>query len=193
MDGFEPFEFQMLIRLDILDKDSLVPDTVEKLLDYKAHNRTMPIIGNRGHLHLKCNFNKILYTESELVQVHMHFFHQTVSKLHGLIICPKAEEATPDTEKLLKEIFNAWCTCQLFPPMPRSFLVSLCSKMIFNHEVALGLMVFPTIPVLRVANLHTHFSATTFINGQNIEIVWKSFVTYWECLYPGHLDRMRFG
>ena len=57
------------------------------------------------------------------------------------------------------------------------------SAIVFNQEVALGLMWIKSSPVFHVIDTHTGFGAAAFINSESADAVWLTFEGIWTLPY----------
>jgi hypothetical protein len=181
----------MLIGLEVLDRESLIPDNVENKLRSKENGWNLPITRKHGHLYLEWDFPEILFSKEQIQKLHLQFYHPSADKLFRLIQRAKPEEATSETKKMLLDINNACLTCQRFTQKPFTFQVSMPKGIVFNHELALDLMYLERLPVLHVVDTQTHFSSAVFLYGETVEEVWYAFLECWVTLYPGYPDKIR--
>lgn len=115
----------LLIGLDILDRDSLVPDNVENVLESRIQGWRMPITRKHGHMYLEWIYSEILFTRSELKKLHRHFHHPSSGKLMALLKRSKLKDVDSKTRQLLEEISTSCETCQIFSRKPQRFKVSM--------------------------------------------------------------------
>ena len=182
----------LLLGLDTLDREQLVADNVDNVLDSRRHGWKLPLTRKNGHMYLAWEPCSTLFTRAELRRMHLHFFHPSARKLFNILKRARLVETTPETHKILKQISKACNTCQVHSPGPLRFRVTLPkSKCFFNHELALDLMWLDGRPVLHVVDTHTHFSSALFLNGKSTKDVWNAFIICWAALYPGYPDRFR--
>ena len=182
----------LLLGLDILDREQLVADNVENVLDSRRHGWKLPLTRTNGHLYLTWQLRSTLFTRAELRRMHLHFFHPSARKLFNVLKRARPDETRPETHEILKQISKACSTCQVHSSGPLRFRVTLPkSKCVFNHELALDLMWLDGSPVLHVVDTHTHFSSAIFLNGKSTKDVWNAFIICWAAVYPGYPDRFR--
>ena len=180
----------MLLGLDLLDQHSLVADNVDNLLVSKTIGWSIPITRKLGHLYVEWDPSTPLnayYTKAELLRMHLHFYHPSVSKLFNLIKRAKPEHANAETKGILQEITDACQVFQRFTPRPLSFKVSLPDKIILNQELALDLMYIDKKPLLHIVDTQTHFGNAAFLPDPSSETVWKTFQQLWSTVYIGCL------
>ena len=178
-------DIPLLIGLDLLHEEKLVADNVRNKLVNTVSNWEMPITRKFGHLYL-CWSKSILFTKSELIRLHRHFYHPFPDRLMGLIKKSSPEQADQNTRRILKEISEACSTCQKYSRPPERFKVSLPNdEIIFNHTLALDLMWLNSKAVLHVVDTQTHFSSAAFLRGQTVEDVWDAFMFCWVTQYTG--------
>ena len=181
----------MLIGLEVLDRERLIPDNVANKLRSLEDGWSLPITRKYGHLYVEWDFPKIWFSKEQIRKLHLQFYHPSADKLFRLIQRAKPGEATSETKKMLEDINRACTTCQRYTPKPFSFQVSMPKGIVFNHELALDLMYLERLPVLHVVDTQTHFSSATFLYGESVEAVWYAFLECWVTLYPGYPDKMR--
>lgn len=131
----------LLLGLDVLDREQIVPDNVENILESRLYGWTMPITRRHGHMYLQWDTNRIMFTRMELHKLHRHFHHPSTGKLMALLKRSKLKDVDSSTKAMLQEISDSCSTCQTFSIKPQRFKVSLPNdKVIFNRAVALHLM-----------------------------------------------------
>ncbi len=187
-----PANIPLLIGLDILDSQGIFANNVDNVLCCPSLGWTTPIIRKRGHLYLCWTSKDILYTKTELIKLHRHFYHPSTDKLMNLIKRASPNQADNATRKLLAEISDACSTCQHFARPPERFKVSIPEEnIVFNHELALDLMWLDRKALLHVVDTQTHYMSAAFLKGQTVEDVWEAFLFCWVTLYTGFPLRIR--
>ena len=123
----------MLIGLDILDRESLVPNNVINELQSHVQGWSIPIIRKLGHLYIAWGEDEILFTQSELRKLHRHFHHPSGTKLLNLIRRSGLADVDEKMKKMLSDISKSCNTCQKHSIPPQRFKVSLPAEQIsFN-------------------------------------------------------------
>lgn len=184
----------LLIGLDILDQEQLIPNNVENELQSSIYGWSIPIKRKHGHLYITWNENICLFTRQELLKMHRNFYHPSASKLFSLLKRSKLSNVDNNTRQMLDDISNACSTCQIFSAKPQRFKVSMPNeKVIFNREVALDLMWLDgkRTPTLHIVDIDTHFNSAAILKGQTVEHVWDAFLTCWSTLYTGFPQKIR--
>lgn len=182
----------LLLGIDVLDRESIVADNVDNVLDNRKRGWKMPITRQDQHMYVKWNLSHPLYSRSQLKKMHMHYFHPSAQKLFNLLKRIDPAQTDGETFKVLQHISDSCRTCKIHSPGPHRFRVSLPKdKCIFNHELALDLMWLDGSPLLHVVDTHTHFSSARFIDGKSTKDVWHAFLMCWASIYPGYPDTFR--
>ena len=176
----------LLIGIDVLDRESLVADNVNNILESRIYGWTVPIIRKHGHMYIEWKPSKTLFTRAELVKLHRHFHHPSTGKILALLKRSKLSDVDSNTKRMLEDISKNCTRCQTYAAKPERFKVSLPNdKVIFNREISLDLMWLDKKAVLHIADTDTHFSSATFLTGQTVEKVWEAFINCWTTLYTG--------
>lgn len=97
-------DIRLLIGLDFLDEERLVPDNLENKLISKDHGWELPLTRRHGHMFLEWNFHTILLTKGELLKLHRHFFHPSTENLFGLFKRGYRPHGTSQVRKVLRSI-----------------------------------------------------------------------------------------
>lgn len=185
----------LLLGLDILDREQLVPDNIENLLESRLYGWGMPVTRRFGHMYISCDVNKIMFTRTELYKLHRHLHHPSTGKLMALLKRSKLYDVDNNTRKILEEISNSCPTCQTFSNQPQRFKVLLPNnKVIFKRVGALDLMWLDGHATLHVVDIDTHLSSTSLqemLDGQTVEHVWESFLECWTTLCTGFPDKIK--
>ncbi len=114
----------MLLGIDVLDNEKLVANNVLKELQATNHGWSMHLTRKHGHLYLKYNSKSILFSKSEIFNLHCHFKHPTAGKLYEVMRRARPNQVDEATQKLLETITKACETCQMFGAPPQRFRVS---------------------------------------------------------------------
>jgi hypothetical protein len=125
-------DIPFLLGLEFLTKEFLYADTVDDILVCKSGKWQVPLAHKFGHIYHDWSETPILYTKSELIRLHKHFFHPSAPKMIDLIRRAKPEEADEATRKTLAEISRLCKACQLLNHKPHRFRVSMpkeCNSM----------------------------------------------------------------
>ena len=104
-----------LLRLDVLDSESLVADTVINRLvhrtyipgnaqqHYVMNDWSVPLKRIDDHVYVEMSHpSSVNFTRAQLEKIHKNFFHPTVDKLFNLIKRAQHDEATPETKQILE-------------------------------------------------------------------------------------------
>lgn len=182
----------LLIGLDLLDREQLIPNTVDNVLESRIFGWKIPITRKNGHLYVTWGDNITLFTRQELVRMHRNFYHPSSGKLLALIRRSKIKHVDKETREMLDQISKSCSTCQTFSTKPQRFKVSMPNeKVVFNREVALDLMYLENKAVLHIVDIDTHFNSAQFLKGNTVEDVWDAFLSCWSTLYIGHPHKIR--
>ena len=182
----------LLIGLDLMDQEQIVPNNVSNKLERKYFGWSIPIIRKHGHMYINWNASSILFTRQELYHLHRHFHHPSSRNLLVLIKRSMLAHMDKIMKDMLDEISRSCETCQIYSQKPQRFKVSLPNeKTIFNREVSLDLMWLGGKAVLHILDIYTHFNSAAFLKGQTVEHVWDAFLSCWSTLYTGHPSKMK--
>lgn len=114
-------------------------------------------------MYIPWNVSEVLYSQSQLKKMCMHFFHPSAQNLYDLLMRIDPEKTSPETLNILKQISQACTTCTIHSSGPKRFRVSFPKDLcVLNHELALDLMWLDGKPVHHVVAQHTHFSSAIF-------------------------------
>ena len=92
----------------------------------------------------------------------------------------------------LNEITLACNLCKEFHSSPFRFRAALSpDKVIFNHELAMDLMLIDGNPVLNVVDTHTGYQNAVFIDENTSDNLWDHFLLCWATVYVGYPNRIR--
>jgi Reverse transcriptase (RNA-dependent DNA polymerase) len=150
------------------------------------------LIRKNGHAYYQWHTNNsVLFTQTELHRMHLHFFHPSAQKLYSLIRRARPDQATSATRALLDDIAKSCRTCQHLSRKPYHFHVSIPGDCIFNQTVAMDLMWLEGRAVLHVVDTSLHFNSAAFLMAQTVEGIWTAFLDCWCTLYLGYPDKLR--
>ena len=181
-----------LLGLDLLDREGLVADNVENVLDSRRDHWKMPITRKHGHMFVEWGRQDIRFTKAELQKLHLHFFHANAQKLFNLLKRARPDSVNSDTRNALEEIAKACRNCHQHSPRPYRFRVSIPADDVkFNHEVAVDLMWLKGRPLLHIVDTHTRFQNAILLKGESAQDVWDAFVEGWASVYIGYPNRIR--
>jgi hypothetical protein len=153
----------LLIGLDTLDKLKAYLNNVTNSL--VGLGWSLPLIRMSGHLYLPLPAVDMLFSRSELSQLHRAFYHHSAVKLYNLIRKAKPHHSDHGTLKVLEEISSR---CQVFQAVSRKPVVFSVGgtedeDIRFNRVILLDLMYLTTTsgarPVLHVMDRDTRFHA----------------------------------
>ena len=91
----------MLIGLEVLDRERLIPDNVANKLRSLENGWSLPITRKYGHLYVEWDFPKIWFSKEQIRKLHLQFYHPSADKLFRLIQRAKPGEATSETKKIV--------------------------------------------------------------------------------------------
>ena len=77
-------QIPFLLGLDTMKRFKLVLDTDNQRLSSKSEGWDVPLMSKRGHLYYEWK-PEILFTQSELVRIHKHFYHPKSERLYSLM------------------------------------------------------------------------------------------------------------
>jgi hypothetical protein len=86
-------DIHFLLRLEFLKKESLYADTVDDIPVCKSGKWQVPLAHKFGHICYDWSETPILFTKSELIRLHKHFFHPSALNMIDLIRRAKPEDA----------------------------------------------------------------------------------------------------
>ena len=178
--------------LDVLDREGIVLDNVEIILDSRSDNWKHPIIRKHGHMFVNWNEEEVCYTKAELQKLHLHLFHPNVTKLYNIIKRVRPDDATPETKSVLEEIADACTNCHEHRNRPYRFRVSMPSDVVrFNYEVAVDLMWLQGNPLLHIVETHTDYQNAVLFKGKSWQDIWNAIVEGWASVYLGYPNPIR--
>ena len=194
-----------LLGLDVLDKESLVADTVTNLLTKRTLLRlqngqhryrdewSIPLLRSRSrHVYAEMDFTpSTFFTRAQLTKIHRQFFHPSAEKLFKLLHRARPDEATPEALKILKDIGKRCDPCQRIQNAPKRFRVSFGAENVrFNERILLDIMYLEGKPVLHIVDEATRFSAARFLSDVSTKTIWRAILECWGTIYTGLPNRM---
>ena len=200
-----PPDIPALMGMDVLDQESLTPDTVEnrlvKKIPVKKQDGTfqymeqwhVPMYRSKSnHLYVDMDFPiSMRYTKSQLSKPHKNFFHPAADKLFNLLRKSKPEEATPETLDALKDITKRCYPCQRVHNAPPRFRVSFGAENVrFNERILIDIMYIGAKPVMHIVDEGTRFSAARFLNEVSTIAIWQAITEFCVCIYTGLPNKM---
>lgn len=66
-------------------------------------------------------------------------------------------------------------------------------QVIFNHDLAFGLMWPEGAPILQVIETYNNFQNATILRGKCAIDVWQAFMEYWVTIYSGYPNIIKLG
>lgn len=93
-------DIPLLLGLDLLDKERLMPNNVLNLLQHHDHCCSISVTRKFGHMYVCWSSKEVLFTRSELLKLHRHFRHPSQSKLWALIKRARPDHADEETRQL---------------------------------------------------------------------------------------------
>lgn len=134
---------RLLIGLEILRSGCLVLNTDINTLEWRMHQCISSITYRLGHAIFNFISNFILDSRRKLKQLNHHFIHPSVDKLMCLLKRAFSTKNVPDNDFVVQWISDACRTCPEYEPHSLRFCASIVSDTnIFNHELAIDMMIF---------------------------------------------------
>ena len=128
-------QIPFLPGLDTIRRFKLVFDTDNLRLSLKVEVWDVPFTSKRGHLYFELKLD-ILFTLSDLVRVHRHFYYPKSERLYSLRKRGVPEKTPRGFLRGLEEIQSTCDLCQRVSHAPHRFIVSLPEKdVVFNRTV----------------------------------------------------------
>ena len=181
-------QIPFLLGLDTMKQFKLVLDTDNLRLSSKSEGWDVPLTSKRGHLYYEWKL-EILFTQSELVRIHKHFYHPKSERLYSLMKRGVPERTSPEVLRDLEKIENTCELCQRLSHAPHRFRVSLPEKyVVFNRIVCMDIMFLEGKPILHVLDKDTKFSAAAFLRSETTEETWETLMRIWVSVYIGSPD-----
>lgn len=176
----------LLIGLDLLHQEYLVPDNVENVLISRRDKWHLPITRRHGQIFISWGPKSIRFKKTELKRLHLQLFHPNVQKLYNLLKCARPDEVNADTRRTLEEIENSCRNCHSHRSKPYRFRVSIPEDEVkLIHELAVDLMLLKGGPLLHVVDTQKRFQNAVLLKGQPAHFVWNAFVEAWASVYIG--------
>lgn len=180
VNAYVPF----LIRLDILWYHQFNINTNTNSLESCVHKCTLLITYKFRHASVDFSPYRILLTRSELRRLHLHFMHLSADELIRLLWWALPRTKTLETEQIIGEISDACATCQEYRPSPLCFRTCIFpDKVIFNYELAIDIMLIDEVPILHIADSHTHFQNAVVSRSRSVQESWNAFIECWATVY----------
>ena len=194
-----------LLGMDVLDKESLVVDTVSHSLRKRVPVKdsadvthfvdlwSIPLLRSRSnHVYAGiCTSVPVLFTKPQLQKLHRQFFHPSAMKLFNLLRKARPEEATTETLQILEDICKSCDPCQRIKNAPSRFKVSFGAEHVsFNERIILDIMYMRDKPVLHIVDEGTRFTAARFLSSVSTKAVWDAILQCWAYIYTGLPNRM---
>jgi hypothetical protein len=161
----------------------IVYDT-RNVVIHRPTNASQPLARKHGHVYIHW-YSKLLFADGELLKLHHNFFHSTVNNLIDLLSTLKSRISQ-------FTLVNHWTTSlrdathvKPLVQSPTGSSVSMPDSVLFSDKLAIDLFCLKRKASLHVHDLHTHFSAAGFLQGQSVDDFWTTLLTIWACVYPG--------
>lgn len=194
-----------LLGLDILDTESLFPDTAMNQLtkkiildnitdqDGKFHAKfpveewSIPLMRHYGHIYVAFSFPSCVYFSiTNLQKIHRQFAHTTVDKLYQLLKRARPEETTAETFEILKDLVKRCDPYQRIQNAPTRFRIRFGAEIIrLNERLLIDIMYFDGKPVQHIVDEGTHFSSARFIDDMSTKNIWATTLECWATIYIG--------
>lgn len=100
-----------LLGLDVLMKYGMVIDTDKLRIRSNLEGWDIPLVRKRGHLFLEWEAC-FLFSSSDVLRVHRHFFHPKSTRLYDVIRRAEPENTSPSLLKGLEKIDSTCDVCQ---------------------------------------------------------------------------------
>lgn len=180
----------LLLGLDVLTASQLILDFAEDEVCSKADGWKFPLTRKNGHVYLEWTVG-VFYTSTELRKIHRHFYHPHPGKLYSVMKRADRGKVSPDLMSDLERISATCDVCQREADAPHRFRVALPdADCVFNRTVCLDLMSLQGMSVLHAVDKDTKFSAACFLERENTEEIWESFMRIWVSPYIGYPDEV---
>ena len=144
-----------LLRMNVLDREKLVADTVFNRLARRSANELedgrmtyvgkgfIPLVRSLSrhvYVPLDCGTRKYL-TKAQLHKLHSQLFYLSPTKLFNLLRKAHPEDATPETLHILRDISKRCDPCQRFKLGPIRFRVSFGNENArFDERIMMDIM-----------------------------------------------------
>lgn len=113
-----------------MDKYGLFVNNVANVRYCPKRNLNIPVQRKREHVYLKWSSESaIMYKHTELIKLHLNFFHPASEKPINLPKLAVSWEANSETKAILEEIQTKFDTFQRYSAGPIRFKVSMPSIM----------------------------------------------------------------
>lgn len=198
-------DVQALLRLDILDRESLIADTVSNLLTKRVshpdakgapiffYKFSMPLTRTlSGHIYADIDTaTPTRFTRSQLKKLHKQFFHPSAEKLFNLLQLARENNTKLETLTVLQDFSNRCDPCQHIKPTPTRFKVSFGAQNVrFNERVFLDIVTIDSRQVIHILDEGTHFSAALFLLYISIKKICSTVIHFCASIYTGLPNRM---
>lgn len=112
--------------------------------------------------------------------------------MFALLFPEDQSRATASVSDILQRISKVCDYCRPFSSRPLRFLASVTpDELLFNHEIAVGLLWLESRPVLHVISTHTCFQCAAVRRAKNVEAIWSVLLECWCTIYTGYPRVMR--
>lgn len=200
-----PANIPPLLGMDIMDANSLYPNTVANRLTKcvetrDTHGNTtfldqwfVPMQRSHSrHSYAKMAFPAVyFFTKAQLVKMHRNFHHPSVEKLFNLLQRARPETATKQTWLTLQDIAKRCDPCQRITNAPNRFRVSFGAEHVrFNERIMMDVMYIDGKAVLHIVDEGTRFSAARFLPDNRTATIWKLLLVCWANIYTGLPNRI---
>ena len=193
-----------LLGMDILDRESLIADTVANRLTKRSvvHDNGsyfyfdewyMPLFRSKsGHVYVEIDCSTtVMFTRSQLGKLHKQFFHPSGEKLFNLLKRARPDEKTPERLETLQDLSKRCDPCQRIHTAPTRFRVSFGAENVrFNERILLDIVTIDSKPVLHIVGEGTRFSAAKLVPDVSTKTLWSTILECWAMIYTGLPNRM---
>lgn len=121
-----PVDIPFLLGLDVFDKQKMFINTVGNKLSGPMIDTNIVLVRKHGPIYLEWKTNeRILYTKTQLINMHRNLSHPTTEKFVNLLKLAKPLATDEETRRILEEIAKNCDDCQRFTTQHVRFKVSL--------------------------------------------------------------------
>lgn len=112
--------------------------------------------------------------------------------MYNLLKCHEADNDTNKIKNKLEDIAKSCDTCRKYYGISFRFRASMPpDQIIFNHELAMDLLLLRNAPVLHDLDTHTMLQNAEFIRGKSANKLWESFLPCWMTVFIAYPNTIR--
>ena len=186
-------------EVNLIDQDVPLMFGLDKHLRYKCSTNeynmtfthhpsgvTIPLHLKKGHLYIEWPNTEVLFTRSELKQMHKNFSHPSNNALINVLKRARPSDVNSETKKMLEDIVARCKQCQTFRSKPTIFRVSLpMDEIVFNHEIEVDIMWIDGDAIIHIIDRGTRYSVAKYLNPQTAENAWNLIIEFWVSVFNG--------